>query len=151
MKLEKEDSIRNAFSNIMGAEGYRMSSAIYFASAPSQRERFLVSVIMPDSSASFSFEKRKFLADVIGIKEANIFLKANESWCWLDCQQRFDTNRSGGPISKFISYAEACPDETDLEFLKSLMASKHWESKYFDRELARTIGQIEASFSSRKN
>lgn len=151
MKLEKEDSIRNEFSSIIGAEGYRMNRAIHFASAPSHRKRFLVSVILPDSSASFSFERRKFLAEVIGIEEANIFLKANESWCWLDCQHRFDTNRSGGPISKFISYAEACPNETDLKFLKALMASEHWEAKYLDRELARAVVQIEASLSSRKN
>lgn len=151
MKLEKEDSIRREFSNIMGAKGYRMNSVIHFASVAPQRPKFLVSVIMPDGNASFSLEKRKSLADVIGIEEANIFLKADESWCWLDCQNRFQTNDSSGPVSKFISYAEACPNETDLKFLKSLMASKQWEGKYFNRELSRAIAKIETTLSNRKN
>jgi hypothetical protein len=150
-KLEKEDSLRREFSDIMGAKGYRMNSVIHFASVTSQRPKFLVSIIMPDGDASFSFENRKSLADVIGIEEANIFLKADESWCWLDCQNRFRTNDSGGPMSKFILYAEACPNETDLKFLKSLMASKRWEAKYFDRELARAVLQIETALSNQKN
>jgi hypothetical protein len=151
MKLQKEDSIRKEFSNILGAEGYRMNSAIHFTSAPSLRQSFLVSVIMPDSSASFSFERRKFLADIVGIAEANIFLKANESWCWLDCQERFEQNNPSSPIKNFIKYAEACPNQTDLKFLKSLMVSDRWEAKYFDGELARAVERIEAALSNRKN
>jgi hypothetical protein len=149
-KLAKEDSIRNTFSNRMGADGARMNSVIYFASAPSPRERFLVSVIMPDSNASFNFKKRKVLADMIGIDEENLFLKARLNWCWLDCQQRFDTNRSASPISAFIKYAEAVPNETDLKFLKSLLASSQWEAKSFDRELARVVENIEVGLSRGK-
>jgi hypothetical protein len=150
-KLEKEDSIQREFSNTMGSKGYRMNSVIHFASVTSQRPKFLVSIIAPDGNASFTFERRKFLADQIGIEEENVFLKADGSWCWLDCQERFNTNDSGGPMSRFISYAEACPNERDLKFLKSLMASGRWEAKYFDRELSRAVLKIEAALSSRKN
>jgi hypothetical protein len=135
----------------MGSKGYRMNSVIHFASVTSQRPKFLVSIIAPDGNASFTFERRKFLADQIGIEEENVFLKADGSWCWLDCQERFNTNDSGGPMSRFISYAEACPNERDLKFLKSLMASGRWEAKYFDRELSRAVLKIEAALSSRKN
>lgn len=141
-KLVKEDSIRNAFTTKLGGDGFKMNSVIYFASAQSPRERFMVSVILPDGNASFNFEKRKVLADIIEIDEENIFLKASESHCWLDCQDRFDENGSSNPIGMFIKYAEACPNETDLKFLKSLMVSSQWEAKYFDRELSRAIERI---------
>jgi hypothetical protein len=150
-KVDQEDSIQREFSNTMGSKGYRMNSVIHFPSVTSQRPKFLVSVIAPDGNASFTFERRKSLANVIGIEEENVFLKADESWCWLDCQERFDTNDSGGPMSKFISYAEACPNETDLRFLKSLMASGRWEAKYFDRELSRAVANIELALANHKN
>lgn len=151
-KKELEDSIQSAFLNRMGSKGYKMNGVVYFA-APleAQRPDFLVSIIAPDGDASFTFERRKSLADVIGVEEENVFLKADKSWCWLDCQERFNTNDSGGPMSKFISYAEACGNETDLKFLRALMASGRWEAKYFDSELARAVLQIETALTSRKN
>lgn len=148
---EIEDSIKVAFLEKMGSQGYTMSGVVHFPAIGSQPKEFIVSIITPDGNASFTFERRKLLADIIGIDEDNVFLKASPSWCWLDCQERFDTNGFAAPMSKFISYAEACPNETDLRFLKALMASGRWEAKYFDRELARAVLQIEAALSSRKN
>jgi hypothetical protein len=145
LKLEKEDSIRRVFSDTMGSKGYRMNSALYFAPTKSNPGKFLVSVIIPGGSDAFSFEHRKSLASVIGIDEENVFLKENESSCWLDCQYRFD-NR-GGPMSKFIAYAEACPNETDLKFLNSLMTSSRSEAK----EVTRAVLRIESALSNRKN
>lgn len=149
IKYNREDSLRNEFNRAFAPKGYKLNGVIFFQSHKAQNERFMVSVEMPDDSASF--QRRKFVADAMRLMEGNIFLRANEGWCWLDCQDRFQENNPGSPIDNFIRYAEACPNETDFEFLKSLMASGRWEAKYFDRELARAVGQIEASLSSRKN
>jgi hypothetical protein len=88
---------------------------------------------------------------MMGLEEDNVFLQANEGWCWLDCQQRFEENSPSSPINNFIKYAEACPNESDLKFLKSLIASDRWEKKYFDRELSRAVVKIETALSNRKN
>jgi hypothetical protein len=147
-KRKKEDSLSNSFATMLEAKGYKLKKSIFFSNEFPENQ-FLISVKLPDDSASF--KRRKFIADALSLEEDRIFLVADEGWCWLDCQERFQDTQINSPIRNFIEYAGTLPSVNDLEFLKSLKASDRWEAKYFERELSKTIKQVETVLWNRKN
>jgi hypothetical protein len=137
-----QDSLRTAFSKVLSQEGCSVTEVI---ACGATGDSYYVAVEMTDDS--ITIERHTSMAKMLRIKEGQLFLKAAAGWCWLDCQQRFDKETSDSPINNFVKYAQACPNEADLQFLKALMASDRWEAQYFHDQLSTAVATIEVSLT----
>lgn len=147
IKKHLEDTLRIAFANILKKKGYQLNNCMAFiensgevAAGQQPVVHYLVEVTIP--STDRGNEHRAIIANELQLPREKVSVRFINGVYYLDEELRLNQDMSHSPLFRFLNYAKAIPNPSDISFLQSLLDSNFFTSDYDVTTIKKTIDTI---------